>query len=248
MYYSVIIVDVGIIFLIVIIRIKRKNKRLRQKFEMEKNLIELEQKALRLQMNPHFIFNVLNSIHNLIILNDPDKARYALSKFSKLMRRVLENSREKLISIDNEIETLENYVQLEKLTSNHDVIISFDVDEKIDSSEEILPPLMIQPFVENAIIHGLKQLDKTGEIKVSFKLLEEHILECSIQDNGRGRENAAMINAQKENYHKSTALKVTQERLANLNQKTTFVPFEIIDLKDEKDEPCGTKVVIRLLI
>lgn len=247
-YYSIIIVVVGIIFLIVIIRIKRKNKRLRQKFEMEKNLIELEQKALRLQMNPHFIFNVLNSIHNLIILNDPDKARYALSKFSKLMRRVLENSREKLISIDNEIETLENYVQLEKLTSNHDVLISFDVDEQIDASEEILPPLMIQPFVENAIIHGLKQLDKTGEIKVSFKLLEEHILECSIQDNGRGRENAAMINAQKENYHKSTALKVTQERLANLNQKTTFVPFEIIDLKDEKDEPCGTKVVIRLLI
>ena len=248
MYYSIIIIVIGIIFLIVIIRIKRKNKRLSQKFEMEKNLIELEQKALRLQMNPHFIFNVLNSIHNLIILNDPDKARYALSKFSKLMRRVLENSREKLISIDNEIETLENYVQLEKLTSNHDVIITFNVDEKVDSSEEILPPLMIQPFVENAIIHGLKQLDKTGEIIVAFKLLDEHILECSIQDNGRGRENAATINAQKENYHKSTALKVTQERLANLNQKTTFVPFEIIDLKSENNEPCGTKVVIRLLI
>jgi len=247
-YYSVIVFVIALIILIIFIRVRRNNKRLQLKFEMEKNLIELEQKALRLQMNPHFIFNVLNSIHNLIILNDPDKARYALSKFSKLMRRVLENSREKLISIDNEIETLENYVQLEKLTSNTDVTISFDVDENIDSSEEILPPLMLQPFVENAIIHGLRQLDKTGEIKISFKLLSEHILECSIEDNGKGREHAALINSQKESYHKSTALKVTQERLSNINQKATFIPFEIIDLKDEKNEPRGTRIVIRLLI
>jgi LytS/YehU family sensor histidine kinase len=248
MYYAVIIAITGIVVLIIALRIRRKNAVLRQKLEMEKNLVELEQKALRLQMNPHFIFNVLNSIHNLIILNDPDKARYALSKFSKLMRRVLENSREKLISIDNEIETLENYVQLEKLTSDADVIITFDIDEQLDSAEEILPPLMIQPFVENAMIHGLKQLDKTGEIKIGFKLLADHILECTIADNGRGREHAAKINAQKENYHKSTALKVTQERLASMNQKATFVPFEIVDLKDESGEPIGTKVIIRLLI
>ena len=247
-YYTAIIVAAGLIIFIIALRIRRKNKAVRQKLEMEKNLIELEQKALRLQMNPHFIFNVLNSIHNLIILNDPDKARYALAKFSKLMRRVLENSREKLISIDNEIETLENYVQLEKLTSNADVTISFEIDEHIDSSEEILPPLMIQPFVENAMIHGLKQLDKTGEIKIEFKLLAEHILECSIQDNGRGREHAAKLNAQKENYHKSTALKVTQERLASMNQEVNFVPFEIVDLKDEHGNPAGTKVIIRLLI
>lgn len=247
-YYGLIFIVILIIVLVVVFRIRRKNKTLKEKFELEKNLIELEQKALRLQMNPHFIFNVLTSIHNLIILNDSDKARYALSKFSKLMRRVLENSREKFISIDDEIETLENYVQLEKLTSNLDLELIIELDEEIDGAEDILPPLMIQPFVENAIIHGLKGIDYQGQIIVGFNLVTEHLLECWVQDNGRGRKNAAEINAQKENYHKSTALQVTQERLANLNKTGGFIPFEIIDLQTDQGEPKGTKVVFRLEI
>ncbi|MCB9225457.1 MAG: histidine kinase [Crocinitomicaceae bacterium] len=248
MYYSAIGFVVLLIVLVIVMRLRRKNRALREKFELEKNMIELEQKALRLQMNPHFIFNVLTSIHNLIILNESDKARYALAKFSKLMRRVLENSREKFISIDDEIDTLENYVQLEKLTSNLDIELVIELDEDIDAAEEILPPLMIQPFVENAIIHGLKDLNKTGVIKVGFKLLNEHLLECYVEDNGKGRMAASEINSQKENYHKSTALRVTQERLAGLNKEADFVPFEIIDLKDEKGDPSGTKVVFRLSI
>jgi ligand-binding sensor domain-containing protein len=248
MYYAVIGFILLLIILIIIYRIKKKNKALTEKFEMEKNMIELEQQALRLQMNPHFIFNVLTSIHNLIILNDSGKARYALAKFSKLMRRVLENSREKFISIDDEIETLENYVQLEKLTANLDITLNIDIDESVDSGEEILPPLMIQPFVENSIIHGLKELTYPGEINVGFKLLNDHLLECFIEDNGRGRAKAAQINAQKENYHKSTALQVTQERLANLNKDAKFVPFEIIDLKDDDGNPNGTKVIMRIVI
>jgi ligand-binding sensor domain-containing protein len=247
-YYSAIFLVILIVFLIVIFRFRTKNKHLREKLEMEKNLIELEQKALRLQMNPHFIFNVLNSIHNLIILNDPDKARYALAKFSKLMRRVLENSREKMISIDNEIETLENYVQLERLTSGAEVELEFKLDENLDPSEEILPPLMIQPFVENALIHGLKNLDKKGVIRIAFKLLTDHLLECAIEDNGRGREDAEKMIAQKDNYHKSTALKVTQERLASLNKNSEFIPFEIVDLKDENGNAKGTKIILRLEI
>ena len=247
-YYSAIGLVLLVIALIIYLRIRRKNRRIREKFEMEKNLVELEQKALRLQMNPHFIFNVLTSIHNLIILNDPDKARYALSKFSKLMRNVLENSREKFISIDDEVETLENYVQLEKLTTGTDVELIVEIDESVDAAENILPPLMIQPFVENAIIHGLKDIDHPGQIKVGFKLIHEHLLECYVEDNGKGRAEAAKINAQKENYHKSTALKVTQERLANLNQEVDFVPFEILDLQDEKRKPKGTKVIFRLAI
>lgn len=247
-YYSATGLAVLIVFLIVLLRLKRKNKRLREKLEMEKNLIELEQKALRLQMNPHFIFNVLNSIHNLIILNDSDKARYALAKFSKLMRRVLENSREKMISIDNEVETLENYVQLERLTSGVEVDLLFDIDENLDSSEEILPPLMIQPFVENALIHGVKNLDHKGIISISFRLCSEQVLECIVEDNGRGRDYAAKMVAQKENYHKSTALQVTEERLASLNKNTGFVPFEIIDLKNEQGEGIGTRIVLRLEI
>lgn len=247
-YYFLIGLVLLVIVLVIRYRIRRKNKMIREKFELEKNLIELEQKALRLQMNPHFIFNVLTSIHNLIILNDSDKARYALSKFSKLMRRVLENSREKFISIDDEIETLENYVQLEKLTANLDVELDLQIDENIDAAEALLPPLMIQPFVENAIIHGLKDIDRPGIIKVGFKLINEHLLECFVEDNGRGRISAAEINSQREDYHKSTALEVTQERLANLNKDVAFVPFEIIDLKTDEGKPCGTKVIFRLLI
>src|SRR5690606_34337080 len=179
MYYSAIGLVLLIIALVIYLRIRRKNKSIREKFEMEKNLVELEQKALRLQMNPHFIFNVLNSIHNLIILNDSDKARYALSKFSKLMRRVLENSREKFISIDDEVETLQNYVQLERLTSNLNIDLEFEYGEDIDTAENILPPLMIQPFVENAIVHGIMGNETKGEIKVAFKWVAENVLECS---------------------------------------------------------------------
>lgn len=247
-YYSAAIFLLLVIILIIVFRVRRKNKAIRERLELEKNMIELEQKALRLQMNPHFIFNVLNSIHNLIILNDPDKARYALAKFSKLMRRVLENSREKYISIDDEIETLENYVQLEKLTTGTDVSLDFEIDTELDTVEEILPPLMIQPFIENALIHGLKELDRPGQIKVSFKLLHEHLLEVTIEDNGRGRKNAAAINAQKESYHKSTALQVTQERLASMNPNPDFVPFEILDLTNSHGNPIGTRVVFRLEI
>lgn len=247
-YYGLAALILVLIILFLLVRQRKKSRALNEKLKLEKNLLELEQKALRLQMNPHFIFNVLNSIHNLIILNDSDKARYALSKFSKLMRQVLENSREKFISIDAEIETLQNYVQLERLTSNVTIGLNFHIDESIDTSEEMLPPLMIQPFVENAIVHGLKGMDKEGEIEVSFNWFGENILECSIADNGIGRKKAGEIKAQQASYHKSTALKVAQERLANLNKETAFVPFEIIDRKNDEGMPAGTIVIIRILV
>ncbi len=247
-YYALAVLILIIIVLVILVRQRRKSKALNEKLKLEKNLLELEQKALRLQMNPHFIFNVLNSIHNLIILNDSDKARYALSKFSKLMRQVLENSREKFISIDDEVETLQNYVQLERLTANANIDLNFDFADDMDTAEEVLPPLMIQPFVENAIVHGLKGADRKGEILVSFIWIGENILECAISDNGIGRKKANEIKAQQATYHKSTALKVAQERLANLNQETSFIPFEILDLKDGKGQPEGTKVIIRILV
>ena len=246
LYYGAAFLILVIIIALILFRQRRKSKALNEKLILEKTLIELEQKALRLQMNPHFIFNVLNSIHNLIILNDSDKARYALAKFSKLMRQVLENSREKFVSVDDEVETLQNYVQLERLTANLDIELVFEIDDELDTAEEILPPLMIQPFVENAIVHGLRGSDRPGIIKVGFKWLSENVLECYVEDNGIGRKKASEINAQKATYHKSMALKVAQERLANLNKDTSFIPFEIIDLANESKEAVGTKVILRL--
>ncbi len=229
-------------------RQQNKNKALIEKIELEKSVLELEQKALRLQMNPHFIFNVLNSIHHLIILNDSAKARYALSKFSKLMRMVLENSRNKLVSIDDELDTIQNYVQLEKLTGQIDFDFKATIDPLLDSNELILPPLMVQPFIENAIIHGLKKINRKGIITVDFKLESENYVTCTIEDNGNGRLAAESQKAQKDQYHKSTALQVTQERLANLNNsaKTDEKDFEIIDLKDDDGNALGTKVIIKV--
>ncbi len=245
-YISAISLIVLSIFFFFYRRNKKRNAEIIEKIEIEKSILELEQKALRLQMNPHFIFNVLNSIHNLIILNDSGKARYALSKFSKLMRQVLENSREKMISIDDEIDTIRNYIQLERLTTNMQFELEVSTDDKIDTNEAILPPLMIQPFIENSIIHGFKNIRHEGLIKLNFYLEGEEQLVCEIEDNGVGRVEARQNLAQKENYHKSTALQVTQERLANLNSNHSKPAFEIIDLTDTNGNSSGTKVVIRI--
>ena len=249
---------IGLIILFIYKRFQRKNIELREKLELEKSLLELEQKALRLQMNPHFMFNALNSIHNLIILNDSANARYALSKFTKLLRQVLENSREKFISIDAEVETLEHYVQLEKITTQQEFEFNLIIDADLDTNEKILPPLMIQPFLENAIIHGFKNILHKGIINVTFELVEDDILKCTIDDNGIGRMNASQINSQKENYHKSTALHVTQERLANLNPiisdelgngtKHILSPFQIVDKTNSEGYAMGTTIIIQLEI
>jgi two-component sensor histidine kinase len=246
-YYLLILVMLVVTVRLILRRQKRKAKAVEEKLRLEKEFLVLEQKALRLQMNPHFTFNVLNSIHNLIILNQPDKARYALSKFSKLMRQVLENSRHEFVSIDDELETVRNYVQLERITANLDIDFDVEIDPEIDTFEAILPPLLIQPFIENAIIHGFKNLDKKGRIKLMFELTENGMLVCQIEDNGIGRKAAAQLNAQKEVYHKSTALEVSQERLANLNGPSEG-SFQIIDLYDEENKPVGTRIIFKLIL
>ncbi|MCB0477578.1 MAG: histidine kinase [Crocinitomicaceae bacterium] len=238
------VVLIGVVLLFVN-RSRKRGRELRDKLEMEKSLIELEQKALRLQMNPHFIFNSLNTIQHLIIEKDEKSAKYYLSKFAKLMRQILENSRERLISISDEIKTLENYLIIEKF-SRQDFEYEIVVEEGVDLDEDILPPMMIQPFVENAIIHGLKGLkERKGKIKISF-ISGDGYIQFEVEDNGQGRENAEKQKSQIANYHRSTALSVTQERLDNMNKGQNFKSFEIVDLKDELGNPMGTKIIIRV--
>ncbi|HXC03556.1 MAG TPA: two-component regulator propeller domain-containing protein, partial [Bacteroidia bacterium] len=161
-------------------RIKAKARIAQEKTETEKTLIELEQKALRLQMNPHFIFNALNSIQSQITENNEETARHYLAKFSRLMRMILENSLQTEISLEDEIKTLETYLSLEKFSSGDQFDYSLTIPSEIE--EVYIPPMMIQPFVENAIIHGMKHLSHRGQIRIEFKLLD-HLLECSIIDN-----------------------------------------------------------------
>ena len=122
---------------------------------MKMNIIELEQEAHRLQMNPHFIFNSLNSIQGIISTNDVHGAKSYLVKFARLMRIILENAREKFVPLQNEIEMLENYMELERLSKQNKFTFSISVASNIDTEMIEIPPMMIQPFIENAIIHGI---------------------------------------------------------------------------------------------
>lgn len=239
------LISIAAIFKWRIHSVKKKAEIIRKELELEKNMLELEQKALRLQMNPHFIFNALNSIQSLISQKDEKTARYYLAKFSKLMRMILENSRNPCISLEDEIKTLEIYVSLEQFSSGNTFDFIIDVQETIDTTEITIPPMLIQPFIENAIIHGIKQLEHKGKITVFFTL-NENVLECNITDNGIGRKKAAEIKSQEEQQHKSTALLVTQERLDILNQNKRIHTLEIIDLKDNDRKVSGTQVIIRI--
>ena len=234
------IICISIILLIYKTR-QRQIKKERERLQLEKNMLEMEQKALRLQMNPHFIFNAMNTVQAFIAKKDEKAARYYLAKFSKLMRKVLENSRNTLITIHDEIEALENYLNLEQLSNEDNFDYEIIVDENIQTDAYGIPPLLLQPFAENSLVHGLKEITHRGKITINFEW-KETFIECSVSDNGRGRLAAKEIRHQKSSYHKSTALVLTQERLASLSDELPVKSFEIIDMKD----PSGTRVILRI--
>jgi ligand-binding sensor domain-containing protein/two-component sensor histidine kinase len=239
-----------LIYILTIIRIRRKAKRRQREIEIEKDLLELEQKAMRLQMNPHFIFNALNSIQSLIGTGKETEARYYLAKFSRLMRQILDNSRKTSISLQEEIETLENYLLVEQFCNGGRFEYEVQVDPSMESDFINIPPMLIQPFVENSIKHGMKERtndQNPGKIKLSFKE-NGGILECIIEDDGIGRERAEELKrTSMETYHKSTGLSVTEDRLQILDPNGKINPLEIIDLYEDGIAQ-GTRVIIRLPI
>ena len=227
--------------------IRSKAEEQQKKLQLEKDVVELEQKALRLQMNPHFIFNALNSIQSQIGTDNEQTARYYLAKFSRLMRQILDNSRNTLISLEEEVNTLENYLLIEKFCNGDRFDYKISVESNIEKDYIKIPPMLLQPFVENAIKHGLKYIEgKRGLIEINF-VEKKSFLECSVTDNGIGRVRSEELNkVSKETYHKSTALLVTQERLDLLNGDKNIQSLEIIDLYDEQRNASGTKIVIRI--
>jgi len=235
---------IGLFFTLRIRAVRQEARQKTERLELEKHLLELEQKALQLQMNPHFIFNVLNTIQSKINATDHRDARYQLAKFSKLMRATLENSRETAISLEAEIQSLENYLAMEKMSRNN----SFDYSiERIGTtdSETPIPPMLIQPFVENAIIHGVAHVAEGGKITVTFTQ-RNGFLEGVITDNGIGRAAAQARKSQQDAHHKSVALAVTRERLELLNQQLGDLKrLEIADII-ENGVIGGTRVVVRV--
>ncbi len=238
---------IGLFIRLRVNRIRKESAIKTERLEMEKSMLQLEQKALQLQMNPHFIFNVLNSIQSLITKKDEKTARYFLAKFSKLMRAILENSRETKITLEQEIETLQNYLSVEQFSRGNAFDFEIEIDPRLDVDEIMIPPMLLQPFVENAIIHGVGQVAEGGKIKLAF-LQKYGTLECIVTDNGPGIEKAKERKSQQEHGHKSAALEVTQERLDILNAGIKNRSLEIIDLSKEDASLTGTKVVLRLIM
>jgi tetratricopeptide (TPR) repeat protein len=231
----------GIIFLIY------NRLQLKKTLTLQKELAEYEQKALHLQMNPHFVFNCLGSISSFIVQNGTDSAIKYLSKFSKLMRLTLEYSKESLIPIDKEMESLQNYLELEQLRFNQK--FDFTITKSSDIEDDMaLPPLLLQPFVENAIIHGLIPKNEKGTIAIAFSVEKEHLI-CTIEDNGIGFDKSKEIKEKLVSVHKSMALDITKKRLEMMEASTSRkANVEIVEIKNEKDEIKGTKVILNLPI
>ncbi len=234
------------IFRLRIYQIRKKAKVKQEQLELENNLLQLEQKALQLQMNPHFIFNALNTAQSLFLSNDQETARTLMSKFAKLMRAILLHSRETSIPLQHEVDLLDNYLSIEQFSRSNKFEYQIKIADDLDINEIMVPPMMIQPFVENAVKHGISNLKKDGKIEISFSKKKNN-LECSILDNGIGRAASARINGQKAKGHQSTALKVTKERLDLLNdEKNNSTNLEIKDLKHSDGSPAGTEIIVRM--
>ncbi len=200
---------------------------------------ELKIIALKAQMNPHFIFNVLNSINNYILRNDIEKASDYLTKFSKLIRKVLKNSTERTIPLSQEIEVVRSYVELERLRIKSD--FSFCIEKTTDLSKIKIPPLCLQPFVENAIWHGLQSKKTEKLLQIEIKQPDKESVEIVILDNGIGRKNASELKNTSDNS--SFGSKVTRERILAIHPKNRLF---IEDFEKENILEPGTKVTIHL--
>jgi LytS/YehU family sensor histidine kinase len=201
-------------------------------------------------MNPHFIFNCINSIQHCILEQDKLVANKLLSKFSKLVRNVLENSNSEWISIQREIETLELYIEMESVRFSSQFRYSIEVDPNINTLLDNIPPLIIQPFVENAIIHGLLPMDdKQGILEIRLVKRKDKLI-CTIEDNGIGRERARHIKATKEENYQSMGIAITRERLSTydiLAKHHGNLELEIEDRFMDNESP-GTRVIIQIPI
>ncbi|MFD2587285.1 tetratricopeptide repeat protein [Croceitalea marina] len=213
----------------------------------EKKVLSLEQNMLRSQMNPHFLFNSLNSIKLYIINNDKKNAVHYLNKFSKLVRRILEGSSLKEISLAEEIETAELYLNIENIRFSEEIKFEIDVAKEIDSQQVKIPSLVLQPFLENAIWHGLSSKEGEKRIWLNVYNYDKYHIAIDVIDNGVGRNASEKIKENRVLKRKSVGIDITTERLANFS-KDYENDFEVAieDLKDETGGAAGTKITLKI--
>ena len=240
--------------------LKRKNEKLRlehelelQQLESEKTKVELQQQAtelqtqaLRAQMKPHFIFNSLNSINRFILQNNKMQASEYLTKFSRLIRLILQNSQAALIPLESELESLQSYLELEAVRFDNHFEFKINVDEKLDTDIIKIPPLIIQPYAENAIWHGLMHKEKKGHLKIEL-FQDDDMLCCKITDDGIGREKAGELKSKTASTYKSTGMRITADRIAILQQrKQSDACIKVTDLVLADGSASGTQVLLKI--
>ncbi|HNW96897.1 MAG TPA: two-component regulator propeller domain-containing protein [Bacteroidales bacterium] len=238
-----------VLFIAVVIRMifYFRVKAIKKTNELKMQLNKYMQQALSQQMNPHFIFNSLNSIQYYILKNDKTTSNRYLAKFSRLMRMILNNSQHQQITIQEELEALSIYIELESLRFKDKFEYTIIVDEKLDTSIYKIPPLLLQPYIENAIWHGLMHKEEgQGVLTIELKM-KENIILCTITDNGVGRDKAAEIKSKKTHTYASHGTKITGNRLKLISTLNNIqMQINYIDLKDDKGKVTGTKVEITI--
>jgi LytS/YehU family sensor histidine kinase len=218
--------------------------------EINKMLAESQLMALRAQMNPHFVFNCLNSIQECIVTQKYGEASNYLNKFSKLFRRVLNNSGKNLVTIDEEKEVLELYLSLEQMRFEQSFVWKMDIDDDLETDEILMPSMLLQPYVENALWHGLMHKEGERKLCIEFSRPQEDVFRCIIDDNGIGRKRSFELKSEqsKTKRHESKGLKISEDRLTVLNRQGYHATLDIADKYDDNGLATGTRVTIELSI
>jgi tetratricopeptide (TPR) repeat protein/two-component sensor histidine kinase len=215
--------------------------------KLRSQMAESEMTALRAQMNPHFIFNSLNSINAYVLRNESKTANAYLTEFAHLMRQILDNSAQDQIAVEQEIEFLQSYLQVEALRLDHKLTWDIQVSEALDIFDTKIPSMILQPYIENAIWHGIAQRPEGGKIAINIGEADSKSLILTVEDNGVGRARARELRALNNQTHNSKGLKITAERLALYDKKHgSKSSVTTTDLVDADGNPSGTRVEIRI--
>lgn len=235
----------GIIITVFRIRLRQIKQKQKIEFEQQVEISKAELKALRAQMNPHFVFNSLNSIQHYIINSKGEEAVKYLNKFAKLIRLILNNSEKTNVTINEDLDAVKLYLELERMRFDNKFSYEISIDEAIDPDYEEIPPMLIQPYLENAILHGINPKEGEGHISISVQLINQFI-KISITDDGIGRERSiALQGIRTKSPHKSLGMKITKDRVQILNtMHQSHLSVNVIDLYNSQKQAIGTQVDI----
>jgi LytS/YehU family sensor histidine kinase len=236
---------IALTWFFVSLRIRQIRKRQMERIRLIERMIESEHVALRAQLNPHFIFNCLSSIQQYIFTRDISSGNKYISSFSRLIRSTLQNSTKAFILLKDEVAYLSGYLALEKLLFEEKMDYHIEVTPELLEGPYLIPPMLIQPFVENSIRHGLRpKMEGKGHIHLSFRKAGDR-LEIVVLDNGIGRAQAAKYKPHEHIEYQSKGMSLTADRIRTMNARYKEpVTIDIVDLQDEESKPAGTRVIM----